>query len=547
MAHKLTFCLIILLSTTYSTLTAQNYIVEKLDSSINSKEFDEVTPIVTHDGGTIYFTRVGSSDFVKTIWIDGKDVSEDYKYQEYLANLREIYSEISGKKVSGNPEKSDFNQDIWYAESRDRPFDHLVHPPSPLNNALPNSICSLTPDGNTYVVVNQFSKDGGMNKGFSLVHQLPDGSWSEPEPMQIDDYNISSSAISLTMSNDASVLIMSLPKSQGSEDNDLFISFKIGENHWSAPKNMGTRVNSTYKELTPYLSPDGKELYFASNRPLSVGGLDLFFISRLGDGWDNWSNPRRFVEPINTKGDESQPYFNMTTGQLYFSSKRDGTHDIYRVKIAPDVDQELTLKGRIINTATGLPLDGRVMYGEADAPYYEKYVETIEGYFLIRVKQGKPIKMIAFKPGYINHEVVLNYDKRVFFGKPQDITLYLDSVAIGGTISLNPIYFKRSTPIILQESYAELDYLVEIMRQFTEITITVEGHTDSNGSPDILLKLSEERAAEVRKYLIRNKIHPSRIAVIGYGATKPLSSSSNDEESQRLNRRVEFRITKLAY
>ena len=78
-----------------------------------------------------------------------------------------------------------------------------------------------------------------MNKGFSLVHQLPDGTWSDPEPMQIDDYNISSAAISLTMSNDASVLIMSLPKSQGSQDNDLFISFKIGEKHWSAPTKHG--------------------------------------------------------------------------------------------------------------------------------------------------------------------------------------------------------------------------------------------------------------------------------------------------------------------
>ncbi len=546
MDRKLIFSLIALFSTTYCTLSAQNYIVEKLDSTINSKEFDEVTPIVTHDGGTLFFTRVGSSDFNKTIWIDGKDVSDDYKYNEYLHNLRAIYSEIAGKPLSGNPEKSDFNQDIWYAESRDKPFDHLVHPPSPLNNALPNSICSLTPDGDMYVVVNQFSKDGGMNKGFSLVQQLPDGTWSDPEPMQIDDYNISSAAISMTMSNDAAVLIMSLPKTQGSSDNDLFISFKIGERHWSAPKNMGTQVNSSYTELTPYLSPDGQELYFASNRPPSVGGLDLFFISRLDEGWVNWSKPRRFVEPINTPGDESQPYFNMTTGQLYFSSKRDGTHDIYRVKIAPEVEQELTLKGRIINTATGQPLDGRVMYGEADAPFYEKYVETIEGYFLIRVKQGKPIKMIAFKAGYINHEVILNYDKRVYFGNAQDVTLYLDSVAIGGTISLNPIYFKRSTPVILQESYSELDYLVEIMRQFTEITITVEGHTDANGTPETLMKLSEDRANEVRKYLIKNKIHPKRIATVGFGATKPLSRRT-DEESQRLNRRVEFRITKIAY
>jgi outer membrane protein OmpA-like peptidoglycan-associated protein len=546
MARQLIFRLTLLFSIAFSNIGAQKYIVEKLDSTINTKEFDEVTPIVTHDGGTIYFTRVGSSDFVKTIWIDGKDVSEDYKYKEYLHNLREIYSEIAGKPISGNPEKSDFNQDIWYAESRQTQFDHLVHPPAPLNNALPNSICSLTPDGDTYIVVNQFSKDGGMNKGFSLVQQLPDGSWSDPEPMQIDDYTISSAAISLTMSSDASVLIMSLPKTQGSSDNDLFISFKMGEKHWSKPQNMGSQVNSGNNELTPHLSPDGKDLFFASNRPPSVGGLDLFFITRLGEGWDNWSKPRRFVEPINTPGDESQPYFNMTTGQLYFSSKRDGTHDIYRVKIAPDVDQELTLKGRIINTSTGQPVDGRVMYGDVDAPFYEKYVETIEGYFLIRVKQGKPIKMIAYKPGYINHEVILNYDKRVFFGKAQDVTLYLDSVALGATISLNPIYFKRSTPIIVQESYSELDYLVEIMRQFREITITIEGHTDSNGTPETLMKLSQDRANEVRKYLVKNKIHPKRILTVGYGANRPLSKET-DEESRRLNRRVEFKITKIAY
>ena len=104
---------------------------------------------------------------------------------------------------------------------------HLVHPPTPLNNALPNSVCSLTPEGNAFIVVNQFPKDGGMNKGFSLVRQQADGTWSYPEPIDIEDYNITSSAISLTMSNDGQVLILSLPQSTGSSDNDLFISFKV--------------------------------------------------------------------------------------------------------------------------------------------------------------------------------------------------------------------------------------------------------------------------------------------------------------------------------
>lgn len=534
------------LSIICSQVMAQNYVVEKLPEGINTKEFDEVTPIVTHDGGTVFFTRVGSGDFNKTIWIDGKDVSEDYNYKDYLTHLRTIYSEISEKTVFGNPEKSDFNQDIWFTESREREFDHLVHPPSPINNALPNSVCSLTPEGNAYVVVNQFPKDGGMNKGFSIVRQLADGTWSHPEPMEIEDYNITSAAISLTMSNDGNVLILSLPQSQGSSENDLFLSFKIAENRWSKPKNLGSSVNSPYREVTPHLSADSRELYFASNRPLSVGGLDLFFISRLDDSWENWSKPRRFVEPINTTGDESQPYFNAATGHLYFSSKRDGTHDIYRVKIAPEIKQELYIKGKIVNTSTGKVVDGRVLYGDAANPYFDKYLETVEGYFLIKVKQGQPLRLTGHKIGFINHEVVLNFEKNQYFEKPKEVTLYVDSVAIGGTITINPIYFKRSTPVILQESFAELDYLIEIMQRFREITITIEGHTDNFGTPETLVKLSQDRANEVKKYLISHKVHPKRILTVGYGASKPINTNTN-EESRHLNRRVEFRITKLAF
>jgi outer membrane protein OmpA-like peptidoglycan-associated protein len=546
MNRKARFLLTFSFSAIYLLGFSQSYIIEKLGEGINTPEFDEVTPIVSHDGSTVFFTRVGSGDFNKSIWIDGRDVSEEYNYKDYLFHLRNIYTEISSKPVFGNPEHSEYNQDIWFAETREREFDHLVHPSAPLNNALPNSICSLTPDGNAYIVINQFPKDGGMNKGFSIVRQNEDGTWAHPEPIEIEDYNVTSSNVSLTMSSDGEVLILSLPKYTGATDNDLFISFRTGENRYSKPKNLGNIVNTGGREVTPQLSADGRDLYFASDRTPSVGGLDLFFTSRIDDGWDNWIKPRRFIEPINTKGDESQPYFNTTTGHMYFSSKRDGTHDIYRCKIAPDVPQEVLIRGKIVNTMTGKTVDGRVMYGAASAEFYEKYMETVDGYFLIKVKQGQPIKLIAHKPGYINHEVTLNFDKNMYFGKPREVTLYLDSVAVGGTITVNPIYFKRSTPVILPESYAELDYIVEVMQRFPEITMTVEGHTDSNGTSETLLKLSEDRATEVRKYLVSHKIHPKRIATVGYGANRPLSTNKS-EDTRALNRRVEFRITKLAF
>jgi outer membrane protein OmpA-like peptidoglycan-associated protein len=544
----LAFCMLFVCEIQAQEIRAKSvskYLIEKLDKHINSPEFDEITPVISLDGSTLFFTRVGSYDFNRTIWIDGNDVSESYNYRDYIYHLKDIYSEISGRLVH-DPIRSDFNQDIWYAETQTSEYDHLVHPKSPLNNALPNSICSLTPNGNAYVVVNQFSRDGGMQNGFSIVYQSEDGTWSDPQPMQIEGYDVQSSAISLTMSQDAGVLVMSLPRSDSNGENDLYISFKTGENRWSYPKNMGTRVNTSGREVTPHLSPDGRELYFASDRYPSVGGLDLFYVSRLDEGWENWSAPRRFVEPINTPADETQPFFNMATGSLFFSSRREGTSDIYRVRIAPAIKHEVYVHGKIINGQTGKPIDARVLYGDAQTEYFEKYVETRDGKFVVKMEQGKPLKISPMRPGYISQEIQVNYDKNTFFGKPQEVTLVLDSLVEGSKIALDPIYFVKSKPFILKESYPALERLAGVLRENPEISISIEGHTDNLGKTDELQKLSEDRASEVKRFLMRARINAKRVEVVGYGGSKPISKSG-DESSRRLNRRVEVKITKVGW
>ena len=83
------------------------------------------------------------------------------------------------------------------------------------------------------------------------------------------------------------------------------------------------------------MSEDNVTLFFSSNRGESSGGNDIFMCKRLDDTWSNWTSPVRLVDPINSSADDSQPYFNMTSGYLYFSSRREGNSDIYRVQIAP--------------------------------------------------------------------------------------------------------------------------------------------------------------------------------------------------------------------
>ena len=523
-----------------SCLGQQVYVLEKLNDKINTAEFDEISPVLSGDGRTLYFTRVGSGDFDRTVLIDGKDVSGDYSEREYMYNLRKIYSDIAGRPVY-NPVRSDFNQDIWYAESRQGEFDKMDHPGTPLNNALPNSLCSLTPDPNVFVVVNQFPKEGGMNKGFSMIRKT-DGGWAEPIPMNIDNYEIVSKGISLTMSSDGGVLIMSLPGVDSYGDNDLYICFKIGENHWSAPQNMGNVVNSSAREVTPHLSSDGLTLYFASNRSTSYGGLDMYFCSRADDTWLKWGKPNHFLEPINSSADDSQPYFSPETGHLYFSSKREGSSDIYRVKIAEAQSEGVYVKGKIINSQTKGVIDARVLFGDAEVDSYERYIDADKGSFLIKTPPGKPLKMLALQAGYINHEVVLS--KGDFHNNPQEVTLSLDPLRAGSSISMDPVYFERSKALIIKDSYAALDHLVDILKSHKDVHIVIEGHTDNQGEAMALQKLSEERAMAVKRYLIHEKIKPERLEVVGYGASQPISVN-NTEESRRLNRRVRVKITKV--
>ncbi|MGI9158445.1 MAG: hypothetical protein ACR2K1_01700, partial [Saprospiraceae bacterium] len=284
-------CLLILLLP--FTISAQeDFIVEKLPDFINSP-FDEITPVPSRDGQTLYFTRVGYPDFDRTLWLDSIDYAQKLNAEEYRKMLAKIYSEIGKTRVT-NPERAAFNQDVWIAQGDTAGFHTVEHPGPPINNALPNSVVTITPDPNALYVLNQFKPAGDMNKGFSIIRRHADGTWAFPAPVEIKDFYTIKSDVSLTMSFDGEVLILAAARFD-SRDLDLYVCFREGENKWTAPRHMGNILNSEKRELTPFLSEDHRTLFFASDRWNSSGGLDLFLSKREDDTWMNWSPPLRFT------------------------------------------------------------------------------------------------------------------------------------------------------------------------------------------------------------------------------------------------------------
>lgn len=516
------------------------FVLEKLSNEINSSQYDEIAPIVSHDGQTMYFTRVGHPDFNKTLEVEGKDLFLTLSTAQYDNYLAKVFSQISGSRIR-NATASSYNQDVWIAKFDKNEFRSLTHPGPPLNNALPNSICALTPDDNSFLVLNQFIQGGGMDQGFSIIEKIGE-TWQFPVPVAIENYYTTGKNVNVTMSPDGEVLIMSLKRADSYGQNDLYVSFKNQVGGWTEPMNLGPRINSKLSEDTPTISEDKKTIYFSSNRTNTMGGRDIFRSRRSSDNWTDWSIPRRFIAPINSDRDDSQPFFNDRTGYLYFTSNRAGSADIYRVQVASPRRDEVLVKGKIINALTNEPMAAKLLYGPTDLSHFLRFFKSKDGSFEFRIPKGQDFKVSAEKAGFLSPYKVVATKKGTYY-PTQRLILMMTPIKENIEIKLDPIYFKQSESTILEPSYPALDYLLMVLNKNSKIHIQIEGHTDNRGKPKDLLNLSESRAFAVKRYLMDRGIDSARIDTKGFGGTRPASANTAGKRAK--NRRVEIRITKV--
>jgi len=126
-------CLVLTLLGTYNSWgQGRELTLEKLPFNINSHTFDEISPVLSLDGQTLYFTRVAAPDFNKTLIENGKDLSKSMTPAQFNLHLQTVYTQIA-KRVIIDPVSSKFNQDIWIAETTTADFDNVQHPDYPIN------------------------------------------------------------------------------------------------------------------------------------------------------------------------------------------------------------------------------------------------------------------------------------------------------------------------------------------------------------------------------------------------------------------------------
>ncbi len=384
------------------------------------------------------------------------------------------------------------------------------------------------------------------------------------------------------------------PDSRGSCD--IYVAYRLSDSLWSEPVNLGEPVNTDAWEAQPAISPDGRHLFFASTRPGGRGGSDIWYSTLLGrssDGRQQWSEPRLLY--FNTPGQEMAPFLYYDGKTLFFASDAYtgmGGMDIYKVNL--DEAGEPLNMGISINShenemgfvvdATGRKgyftsaQDGKRNIYRFDLDEELRCPETAYLKLKIRDEEGRPVVpdqlvvqvlgkrdtlalydgmyvnsdmavctpaentllLSVLKTGYLYYSDTVRVG-RADFNRPAEREIIMRKIRENSSLVLKGIFFEVDDYTLRSESEAELQQLVAFMQRNPGIRIEIAGYTDNNGTDEYNLRLSENRAFEVFKYLFLHRVKKDRMTYKGYGKANPVAPNDTEEGRAR-NRRTEIKV-----
>ena len=190
------------------------------------------------------------------------------------------------------------------------------------------STLSISHDGTELYLFKDDNHDGNI-----YVSNFVDGAWT---PMRKLNENINTEFYETyaCISPDGKRLYFSSNRQGGYGEQDLYVSERTSGDNWGPAKNLGPDVNTSFNDNSPFVTPDEKILFFSSDGHHGVGGYDIFFSTQTSDG--KWSQPINLGFPINTADDE-QFYFPLNEGatglMAVFDPNGYGEKDITQVEI----------------------------------------------------------------------------------------------------------------------------------------------------------------------------------------------------------------------
>jgi len=475
--------------------------------AINTRE-DEYWPSITADGHTLIFTRQTSGD-------------------DNFRGLRQT--------------QEDFFLSTW----QNNKWNTAINAGTPLNTYQNEGAQTLAADGN-YMYFTACDRAGALGSCDIYFSAYSDGKWSKP-------FNLNSPVNSgfwestPSVSADGNLLFFSSSRPGGFGGKDIWCSVLDSSNRWKYPVNLGKVINSESDEMSPFIHFDGRTLYFSSDGRPGMGGFDMYMTQLNKDSI--WSEPVNLGYPVNTYNDEMGLVIESDGKRAYFSTIRDKSKgkDIFYF----DLDESTRpnpvsyLKGRVFDKETGGMIKAEYeLINLSSNKIMVKNSTDARGNFLVCLPSGFNYGLNVSKTGYLFYSENFLFEGVHSVTEPFIKKISLSPIRVGEKMLLANVFYDTDSWKIRDESASELANLVELLVENSNLIMEIGGHTDSTGSTEYNLILSEKRALSVVNYLVEKGVARERLKYRGYGNTMPAGDNVT-EEGRQLNRRTEAKIIAL--
>ncbi len=460
--------------------------------------------------------------------------------QEYLPSLS-----IDGKELIYTRRINGSNEDFFFSRFNGKDWDTAKPVPGKINTPQNEAAQTLSADGQWMIYAANGRKDSYGNYDL-YMSQLTEDGWE-------DTYHFGSRINSdqwesqPSLSPDRKDLYFASRRPGGYGGIDIYVSHMQPSGYFGEPENAGPMVNTPGDDQCPFIHADNQTLYFTSNHWPGYGDDDLFFTRRQPDG--SWGQPVNLGYPINTVNKDGTLFISTDGVTAFYASDRSdskGGLDIYSFELREDIRPIKTLwvKGKVTDKKTGKGLPTTVELFDLNTSKLASRIQTDEsGSYLVTLPVGKDYLLNINRKGYLFYS-----DNFMLAAKTGDSTyeknIALQPIEVNAAIVLKNIFFDVNKFELKPESEAELDKLVQLLTENPAIRIEIGGHTDNVGKPADNVLLSNNRAKAVVNYLVGKKIDPKRLMAKGYGATLPVADNKT-EEGRAQNRRTEVKIITL--
>ena len=381
-----------------------------------------------------------------------------------------------------------------------------------LNSEFDEGACSFSPDGKT-MYLTQCTTDPSYPRYATICTSArSDASWGKPAVLALTKDTLSSYAHP-AVSPDGEWLYFTSDMPGGMGGLDIW-RVRLTAAGTGGVENLGEPVNTPGDETFPTFRPNG-DLYFSSDGHPGMGGLDIY-IAKPDSAGGTWHIEHPGF-PLNSQGDDFGMTFEGLRNQGYFSSNRGdakGWDHIYSF-VNPEIVQ--TVKGWVYEQE-GYELPQAVVYMVGNDGTNLKLSVKGDGSFTQQIRPGVDYVLLGTCKGFLNHKEQLRVEPVT---ESQEYVLQFPLASITAPVLIDNIFYDFDKATLRPESTQALDELIKLLNENPNVTIELSAHCDYRGAIEYNRTLSQKRAESVVSYLVEHGIAADRLSPVGYGKEKP--------------------------